>query len=307
MQNDFSTLYTKLPHDRLLDVLEKIISLCFKGGTRKRVCIDYQGQANWLNGDNKKKHYSFDKDTILNAVKYLIHKCNFSIGNVFFQQIIGIPMGGDPAPFWANLFVFHYESQWLQKMRKSHNILARKFGNTHRYIDDLVAINDGGALEKHHKEIYPPELILKKENKHNVSASFLDLQIDIEDRKFVAKIYDMRDNFSFKIVRLPYRMSNIESMMFYSSIAAELLRICRVTSKLDGFINSSKILIKRMYQQGAIKDKIDKTCLKIFNRHTNLFEKYRPNNREIILYFSENYCDNFVARGWELLFPVFGY
>ena len=64
--------------------------------------------------------------------------------------------GGDPAPFWDNLFLFSHESQWLQKIRKSHNILARKFGNTHKYIDDLVAINDGGAFDKHHKEIYPP-------------------------------------------------------------------------------------------------------------------------------------------------------
>ena len=41
---------------------------------------------------------------------------------------------------------------------------ARKFGNVFRFIDDLIAINDGNEFENHYNEIYPSELILKKEN-----------------------------------------------------------------------------------------------------------------------------------------------
>ena len=28
------------------------------------------------------------------------------------------------------------------------------------FIDDLIALNDGGKLEQNFKEIYPPELVL---------------------------------------------------------------------------------------------------------------------------------------------------
>ena len=31
---DFSTLYTKIPHGKLLDILYKVVDFVFKGGTR---------------------------------------------------------------------------------------------------------------------------------------------------------------------------------------------------------------------------------------------------------------------------------
>ena len=39
-------------------------------------------------------------------------------------------------------------------------VLARKFGSVFRYIDDLLALNDGHSFETHYKEIYPEELEL---------------------------------------------------------------------------------------------------------------------------------------------------
>ena len=43
---DFSTLYTKLPHDKLLNVLFKLIDFCFNGGGHKYVTISKYG-ARW--------------------------------------------------------------------------------------------------------------------------------------------------------------------------------------------------------------------------------------------------------------------
>ena len=40
---DFSTFYTKIPHDKLIDVLYKIIDFVFKGGTRKKISINRRG------------------------------------------------------------------------------------------------------------------------------------------------------------------------------------------------------------------------------------------------------------------------
>ena len=36
---DFSTLYTKIPHDELLDILYKVVDFVFKGGTRDYIAI----------------------------------------------------------------------------------------------------------------------------------------------------------------------------------------------------------------------------------------------------------------------------
>ena len=40
---DFSTLYTKIPHDKLVDVLSKIIDFVFKGGTRNKISVNSFG------------------------------------------------------------------------------------------------------------------------------------------------------------------------------------------------------------------------------------------------------------------------
>ena len=85
-------------------------------------------------------------------------------------------MGSDPAPFMANLFLYHYESEYVKQVKKKDIFLARKFRNTFRFIDDLLAVNDDGEFEKCFKKIYPPELELKKEHSGN-SVSFLDLGI----------------------------------------------------------------------------------------------------------------------------------
>ena len=42
---DFSTLYTKIPHDKLLDILYKGANFVFKGGTRDYIVINKQNCA----------------------------------------------------------------------------------------------------------------------------------------------------------------------------------------------------------------------------------------------------------------------
>ena len=111
-----------------------------------------------------------------------------SAGNVLTRHICGC------------LLLYRYESTWLNKIKKDNNILARKFGQIYRFIDDLLAVNDGGAFERYHSQIYPEELELKKENTTNVETSFLELKINILDRRFHTKLYDKRDAFGFHIM-----------------------------------------------------------------------------------------------------------
>ena len=45
----------------------------------------------------------------------------------------------DPAPFFANLFLFFNNSRWLKPIKKTE--AGRKFGNIFRFVDDLIAKN----------------------------------------------------------------------------------------------------------------------------------------------------------------------
>ena len=280
---DFSTLYTKIPHIKLNDVLHELTDFCFKGTANCKIRVNKFG-AYWSkgNGRNINKDLSFTKDQIKSAISYLLDNCYFCVGNSIFKQIIGIPMGSDPAPFMANLFLYHYESKFLLNLKKIDLPRARRFGNVFRYIDDLNAINDGGEFENCHKEIYPPELELKKENEGNSAASFLDLDISISnDRTFDIKLYDKRDAFPFKIVRMPYLSSNMPSRIFYASLGGELLRIARCTTNISEFSKSSQCLLNRVNKQGAKISRVKKTIIKIFNNHPSDFEPFFKSASEL--------------------------
>ena len=82
-------------------------------------------------------------------------------------------MGSDSAPFFANLFLAHKETDWVKAQRKLGTINVRKINNSFRLIGDLLSLNDGSTFEKHYNDIYPTELELKKENDSNFVPLFL--------------------------------------------------------------------------------------------------------------------------------------
>ena len=69
-------------------------------------------------------------------------------------------MGIDPAPFWANLFLYTYENEYTSELISNDQVKARHFHATKRFIDDIRTLNDGGVFNVY-KDIYPPELQLK--------------------------------------------------------------------------------------------------------------------------------------------------
>ena len=75
-------------------------------------------------------------------MEYLIDNIYVSIGNRVYRQCVGIPMGTDCASLLANLFLFYYEYKYMKNLIKNNIILAKKFNNTMRYIDDLLTLNN---------------------------------------------------------------------------------------------------------------------------------------------------------------------
>ena len=52
-----------------------------------------------------KQIFFFIKTTVKRTVQFLIENSYFTVGNVLLLQAVSIPMGNDPAPFWANLYL----------------------------------------------------------------------------------------------------------------------------------------------------------------------------------------------------------
>ena len=197
--------------------------------------------------------------------------CYFVFGNRVFNEDIGIPMGSDPAPFFANLFLFYFEDKWVRNVQRSDLSRAHKFATIFQFIDDLLKQNDGGEFAHSLEEIYPPQLKLNMGNEGTSSATFLDLNIETSRVKFATSLYDKRSAFPFSIVRMPFLCSNIPSRMFYFSFGAEILHMARVSTTCESFLLSAEVLVRRVLRQGGKYLCLKKVSGKIYARHPESF------------------------------------
>ena len=56
-------------------------------------------------------HYFEWKASLKLVINFLLDNCFLNFGSLSFRQIIEIPMGSDPAPFMANLFLYYYDNK----------------------------------------------------------------------------------------------------------------------------------------------------------------------------------------------------
>ena len=131
------------------------------------------------------------------------------------------------------------------------------------------------------KDIYPDELELKVEHDGD-SGTFLNLDIWVEEGRFVYKLYDKRDAFPFSIVRMSYLCSNIPRKIFCSALVGEFLRIARATLRVSDFIPKGIDLVHRMVNQGGDRKSVEHFLLKIIRRHPDSFSQFRFRPEDLI-------------------------
>ena len=86
-----------IPHNLLIKVLSEIKNFVFKLKTRS--CISFtKASVRWTLISCGGKY--FTRETLIDAILFLITKSFFTIQNLVFKQGIGTPMGMDPAPYW---------------------------------------------------------------------------------------------------------------------------------------------------------------------------------------------------------------
>ena len=70
---DFSTLYTKIPHEKLIDVLNQLTDFCFQGGDHNKISVS-KTVARWVTRSHKNS-INFDKARIKSALEYAMDRC----------------------------------------------------------------------------------------------------------------------------------------------------------------------------------------------------------------------------------------
>ena len=82
-------------------------------------------------------------------------------GGQLFQQMVGIPMRTNCTPLLADLFLYSYENEFLDKLINEGKKLARKFNLSLRYTDDLIFFNNK-RFKAFISGIYPKNLQFQK-------------------------------------------------------------------------------------------------------------------------------------------------
>ena len=143
-------------------------------------------------------------------IELLVDNIYVRFGGQLFQQMVGIPMGTNCAPLLADLFLYSYGNEFLDKLIKEvKRKLARKFSLSYPYTDELIFFNDT-RFKEIISDIYPKELTVSETTESTSIASYLDL-LFIQDKSnnIMTKSYDKRDAFGFHIVNLSFMSSNI--------------------------------------------------------------------------------------------------
>ena len=80
--------------------------------------------------------------------EFLVDNIYLRLGEQLFRQMVGIPMGTNCAPLLAELFLYSYENEFLDKLiKEGKRKLARKFNLSYRYINDLISFNSKRFME----------------------------------------------------------------------------------------------------------------------------------------------------------------
>jgi hypothetical protein len=75
---------------------------------------------------------------------FLIDNIHIVVGWLVFQQSVGIPLGTNCAPLLADLFLYSYEAEFIQKLvnEKKKNLLLWSSIWHFDNIDDVLSVNN---------------------------------------------------------------------------------------------------------------------------------------------------------------------
>ena len=201
---DFSTLYTTLPHNLIKDNL----LILLKEPTRENalLTLHVMTEMHFLLQKNFKKCLAWSCQNVCDALTFLLDNIFIRFGTKLYRQVVGVPMGTNCAPLFADLFLFCYERDFMTSLsddKEADVIDAFNTTSTYMYLDDILDINNV-YLDNMVSQIYPLGLQLNKVNTSDTKAAFLDLHLSFSKYIVSTKNYDKRDDLHFEIVSFPF-------------------------------------------------------------------------------------------------------
>ena len=213
---------------------------------------------------------------ICKMIKFLVDNIYVRFGGQLFRHTVGIPMGTNCAPLLADLSLYSYENEFLDKLIKKRK-LARKFNLSYCYIDGLISFNNK-RFNEFISDIYPKELTISEITESTSVASYLNLLFTGEENNNITtKLHYKHDAFGFHIMNFPFMSSNIPIAPAYIVYASQLIRYARCCSNYGDFLSCHRALVTRFLSQGYKINCLSNTLRKFCGRHIDLVKQYKKN------------------------------
>ena len=277
---DFSTLYTKIPHNKLKDKIAIFVNKVFseveksKKG-KKLICYSEQGQSAYFTKRRSKDNLCWSADELIENIKIIVDNSYVYFHDEIYRQILGIPMGTNCAPYLANIFLHVYEYEYLQILIRNGEIdMARKLAKTFRYQDDCISLNDDNTFCEHYILMYPPEMKLENTNLSKAVCTFLDLRISVFRGNFLYKSYEKRDHFNFDIYNYPNLNGNVPCKGSYGVYTSQLVRFCDINMNVKHFVKDVKTMTEKFLNQGFTCDTLKQTFMKFCEKYYHRWAKF---------------------------------
>jgi len=283
---DFSTLYTSLPHDVILENIFELIDLLFKNSGKQLLAV-IQGRERkcWFTNEKPAKGMALNSIEIKQLAWEVVTNSFVKFAGLVFKQENGIPMGTNCSPLIADLTLANMEFKFMNK--PVNNDVRYKLKHTFRYMDDLLSINCPEFMEVCSR-IYPVQLPLSKTSDQPTKCAYLDIDLEIIDKNVVSKVYNKTDDFNFAVVRYVECESNTATSVGLNTFYSQLVRIARINSDLEGF----KDRVTEMYYAFRRKNYNDR---QLNRRFWNFTRDYRPLLFKFKIVTKKDICDFIIS------------
>ena len=218
-------------------------------------------------------------------------------------------MGTNPGPTIANLYLYGYESLYIDNQflkprpgetdaeRQSRLDQGRSFHMTFRYIDDTLSfdndqwetdtsrtLEDGG--------IYPKWLTFNDTSFPNLlSANFLGLNVCISNKKRISvDVYDKRKDFPFPVQRYPDMQSFIPKTIIYGVFLTLLDRVYKICTAPGDFLFRAAEIAKTMIGKGCVLSRLISLFIRFFNKRGYQTKWSKVQYRKLLQKFKE-FCN----------------
>ena len=244
----------------------------------------------------------------------------FIFNNTYYSQIDGVSMGSPLGPTLANVFMCHYETEWLNKCPKQFKPVFYK-----RYVDDIITLfTSQDQVKKFHKYLNSRHrnINFTVEEESNNQLSFLDVEVTRVDNEFVTSIHrkptfsGVYTNFQ-SFIPLQYKHGLLFTLLFraytissnYDRLHEEIKKLKTIWQKNDFplfFIDKciyqflNKLFVKsNVIRTTSIKKEVQislvylgKASLEVKKRLRNIFRTCMPGVKLKVAFSSKTRLSN---------------